>query len=90
MLSKDNVAEEVAAKLNLPKGQTRDIVNAVFDVIGSSLKQSQEVRIHGFGTFNVKDTPARVGRNPSTGEPVDIAAGRKVTFKPTSDLKKSV
>lgn len=90
MTTKENIAEEVASRLQLPKGQTKDIVNETFNAIGKALRDSGEVRIHGFGVFTVKDTAARTGRNPATGQPVEIAAGRKVAFKAASELKKSV
>lgn len=90
MKSRDDLADEVAEVLNLPKGQTRDVVTQVFANLAKGLQDGEDVRIHGFGTFSVKDTAARTARNPATGAPVEIAAGRKVSFKPASDLKKSV
>ena len=86
-ITKTEIASSVAATLGSSKETTSKVINAVVDEIGIALKGGNDVRLAGLGTFTVKATTARTGRNPMTGEPVEIKAGKKVSFKPSSDLK---
>lgn len=65
-------------------------VDAVFDAISDNLSQGNRVEIRGFGSFLVKERAARTGRNPSTGEPIEIKAKNVVQFKPGKELKKAI
>lgn len=87
MINKPELVEKVAAEMGGTKKQAEDAVNAVFDVLTTSLIEGQDVRIPKFGTFKVKTTAARTGRNPSTGAAVEIPAGKKLAFQVASDLK---
>ena len=66
------------------------LVDAVMDGILRGLREDRSVTIAGFGTFEVKDRKARTGRNPHTGEPIQIAAGRRVGFRMGKSLRESV
>ncbi len=78
---------EVVAKNTNTKKEAQLAVEAVFDAIRGSLKKKDPVAISGFGTFKVKQTKARMGRNPKTGEEIKIPAKRKVAFRAAKDLK---
>ena len=85
-INKTELAAEVAAGLNIPKSQAEDAVQAVLNELAEAFQAGQAVKLSGFGSFRVRETKARTGRNPKTGAPVDIPAGRKVTFKFTGKL----
>ncbi|MFC1515086.1 HU family DNA-binding protein [Candidatus Omnitrophota bacterium] len=69
------------------KKQAQDIVELILDTIKSTLKQREPVAISGFGTFRVKETKARMGRNPKTGEAIQIPAKKKIAFRVSKELK---
>jgi DNA-binding protein HU-beta len=87
MLTKSDISNRVAEKCSTRKGETSQIVDAVIDEIAAAIAGGDGVRLPGLGTFGVKDYAARKGINPATGQPVNIPAGKKVTFKAASDLK---
>lgn len=70
--------------------QSNKIVDVVFDYLVDALKKGEEVKIAGFGSLGVKKQAARKGRNPSTGETIEIAARSKVRFTPAKALKDAV
>ena len=72
------------------KAAAARVLQAVLDGIAKGLKKTQVVSLVGFGTFKVKNRPARKGRNPQTGATITIKARKAVGFKPSADLKKSV
>ena len=90
-----NKAELVeAVQKSLGKDATKraadEAVEAVLDAIAKGVKSDKKVQIIGFGTFEVKERAARMGRNPKTGESMKIAASKSVGFKPSSVLKGSL
>lgn len=87
MKSRADIVSIVAEKTGERKGVTEKIVEGAIDAISEVLLSGDDVRLPGFGTFTVKNTVARQGRNPSTGATVEIPAGKKIVFKPSSDLK---
>jgi integration host factor subunit beta len=88
---KSELIEEIAKKNpNLYQRDVEQIVNTVLDVITSALVKGQRVELRGFGTFSVKDRPARIGRNPRTGETVKVAAKRLPAFKAGKELKERI
>ncbi len=89
-MNKAQLINEVAAKCGLPKKDADAAVNAVFDSVISTLKCGEKVQIVGFGCFEVRERPARKGRNPMTGEAIDIAATRGAAFKPGKTLKEAM
>ena len=73
-MNKVEIAEHLAARAGMDKGAAKDTVDGVFEVVGEALANGEEARILGFGTFGIRNRPARTGRNPRTGESVRIAA----------------
>ena len=71
----------------MTKKDTEKALNAAFDVIASALSKGEKVQVSGFGIFEVKERKARMGRNPRTGEAMEIAASRTPTFKASKTLK---
>jgi len=84
------LSEAVAEEARITKTEANEVVRAVFGKLADALAEGEEVKIAGFGTFKVKERAARKGLNPSTGEPIEIAATKVVGFKPAKHLKDSV
>lgn len=76
-------------KMGLPKREAREVVNAVFDTIKYTLVAGEQIKISGFGTFNVRKKGSRKGRNPITKQEVEIKPRKVITFKASTELKKS-
>jgi len=72
------LSEAVAEEARITKTEANEVVRAVFGKLGDALAEGEEVKIAGFGTFKVKERAARKGLNPSTGEPIEIAATKVV------------
>ena len=89
-MNKLQLTEAVAAKANISKKVAAEAVAAVLDVITDALAAGEDVKITGFGGFEVKERAARTGRNPKTGEAVEIAASKYVAFSAGSALKDKV
>lgn len=85
-----DLTEAVAASEGLTKADARKIVDAAFAAIADAAAKGEEISLNGFGKFKVKDTPAREGRNPSTGATIQIAASRKLTFTPAKAVKDKI
>ncbi len=88
-MNKQDLVREIASMTSTKK-QAQEIIEKVFDIIKSSLKKKEPVAISGFGTFRVKETKARLGRNPKTGETIQIPAKKKVAFRASKELKTTV
>ncbi len=86
-LTKADLAEMLFNDLGLNKREAREMVELFFEEIRSSLENNEEVKLSGFGNFDIRDKKSRPGRNPKTGEEVAITARRVVTFKPGQKLK---
>ena len=86
-MNKTELCAAVAAKTGMTRKDAEAAVTAVIDVIGESLKDGEKVAIVGFGTFEVKDRPARKARKPRTGEEIEIAASKAPAFKAGKALK---
>ncbi len=84
------IAGELAEKHELSKKQTQELFDDMIISFGKNLKKGNRIRIAGLGILQVKQTKARTGRNPATGEPIKIPAKRKVAFRVAKDLKESV
>ncbi|GBR24940.1 histone-like DNA-binding protein HU [Kozakia baliensis NRIC 0488] len=89
-LNKQELIAAVADDADLPKAKAGEVVDAVFGAIQSALSKKQEVRLVGFGTFVTATRKAAKGRNPRTGEEIDIPASTSVRFKPGKSLKDAV
>ncbi len=89
-MTKSEFVDQVADRASLSKKDAGDAVDAVIDTIEETLKRGSEVTFSGFGKFHVAERGAREGRNPSTGEKIQIAASRVPRFTAGSGLKKAV
>jgi len=89
-LTKAQLADILFEKIGLNKRESKDMVDAFFDLLSDSLVAGQDVKVSGFGNFQVRVKSTRPGRNPRTGEPVEIEARRVVTFHASPKLKELV
>ncbi|WP_370646864.1 integration host factor subunit alpha [Cupriavidus sp. UGS-1] len=89
-LTKAELAEMLFDQVGLNKRESKDMVEAFFDVIREALEQGDSVKLSGFGNFQLRDKPQRPGRNPKTGEIIPITARRVVTFHASQKLKSLV
>ena len=89
-MNKSELIEKVMETAELTKTQAARAVDAVFDSITNALRDGQIINLVGFGTFSVGERAARSGRNPRTGETIDIAASRNPRFKAGKGLKDAV
>ena len=83
-LTKAELAEKLFEELGLNKREAKDMVDLFFDEIRDSLRRNEQVKLSGFGNFDLRDKSQRPGRNPKTGEEIPISV---VTFKPGQKLK---
>ena len=89
-MNKAELVDAVAGASNLSKADAGRAVDAVVDSVTSALKRGEQVSVVGFGTFSVKHRAARAGRNPRTGETIQIAASNVPGFKAGKGLKDAV
>lgn len=89
-LTKAQLAELLFEQIGLNKRESKDMVEAFFDLISTRLVDGTDVKISGFGNFHIRTKASRPGRNPRTGEPVAIDARRVVTFHASPKLKDMV
>lgn len=89
-MNKTDLVNVVANETELTKTSVDAVISATLNAISAALKNGEKVQLIGFGTFEVKDTAAREGRNPKTGETIKIAASKKPAFSASKVLKDSV
>lgn len=89
-LTKAQMAERLFDHLGLNKREAKEIVEAFFEEVRVSLEAGEQVKLSGFGNFDLRDKNQRPGRNPKTGEEIPISARRVVTFRPGQKLKARV
>ena len=89
-LTKAQLAELLFEQIGLNKRESKDMIDAFFDLISASLVDGQDVKISGFGNFQIRTKAPRPGRNPRTGEAIPIEARRVVTFHASQKLKAMV
>ncbi|WP_326521434.1 integration host factor subunit alpha [Halomonas kalidii] len=89
-LTKAELAEHLHAELGLSKREAKSMVEAFFEEIRACLRENEQVKLSGFGNFDLRDKRERPGRNPKTGEEIPISARRVVTFRPGQKLKSQV
>ena len=89
-LTKAEMAERLFEDLGLNKREAKELVEAFFEEIRMSLEAGQQVKLSGFGNFDLRDKNQRPGRNPKTGKEIPISARRVVTFRPGQKLKARV
>ncbi len=89
-LTKADLAEMLFEELGLNKREAKEIVESFFEEIRAALEGNEQVKLSGFGNFELRDKNTRPGRNPKTGQEIPISARRVVTFKPGQKLKARV
>lgn len=89
-MTKAEIIENVYTKIGFSKKESSDIVELVFDTIKRTLQKGEKIKISGFGNFVVRQKRPRIGRNPQTGEEIEISARRVLTFRPSQVLKASL
>jgi len=86
-MTKADLVEDVIKVTRLPRKESEQIVEIVFDSIISALQTGDKIEIRGFGSFRTRERRGRIGRNPKTGEKVEVPAKRIPFFKPSKELK---
>ncbi|GHA53280.1 integration host factor subunit alpha [Amylibacter ulvae] len=89
-LTRLDLAESVFREVGLSRNESADLVEGVLQHISDALVRGESVKISSFGTFNLRDKTARVGRNPKTGEEVPITPRRVLSFRPSHVMKDKV
>jgi len=89
-MTKADIVEALYEKVGFSKKEAADLVELVFDTIKGTLSQGQKIKISGFGNFVVREKRSRIGRNPQTGESIEISARRVLTFRPSQVLRAEV
>ncbi|MCE1695143.1 integration host factor subunit alpha, partial [Enterobacter hormaechei] len=89
-LTKAEMSENLFEKLGISKRDAKDLVEMFFEEVRRSLENGEQVKLSGFGNFDLRDKNQRPGRNPKTGEDIPITARRVVTFRPGQKLKNRV
>jgi DNA-binding protein HU-beta len=89
-VNKAELIDSIAASADIPKAAAGRALDAVIESVQGALKKGESVALIGFGTFSVKDRAARTGRNPQTGQPIQIAAAKIPNFKAGKSLKDAV
>jgi integration host factor subunit alpha len=89
-MTKADIIEGVYEKVGFSKKESAEVVELVFDVIKETLERGEKIKVSGFGNFIVREKNARVGRNPQTGEEIEISARRVLTFRPSQVLKNAL
>lgn len=89
-MTKADIVEKLVEKTGVTKKEAFSMVESVFDLLKSTLESGEDLKLAGFGKFEVKQKSDRRGRNPQTGEAITITARKVLTFKPSAVLKTSL
>ena len=89
-MTKADIVESLYEKVGFSKKEAADLVELVFDTLKNTLSEGNKIKISGFGNFVVREKRSRVGRNPQTGETIEISARRVLTFRPSQVLRAEV
>jgi integration host factor subunit alpha len=89
-MTKADLVEVIFEKVGLSKKEAQNIVEIIFDSIKDSFREGESVKISGFGTFNVRQKRSRRGRNPKTGEELEITPRKVLTFRASNQLKSAI
>lgn len=90
VMTKAELVDEVARAIQVTKKQAETIVNVVFDSIVDSLRNGEKIELRGFGSFRLRSRKSRTGRNPKTGEKVEVPSKKIPYFKPGKELKELI
>jgi integration host factor subunit alpha len=89
-MTKADLTEDVYLKTGFSKKESADIVEMVFDLMKTTLESGEKIKLAGFGNFVVKQKATRKGRNPQTGDEIEISSRKILTFKPSQVLKAAI
>lgn len=89
-MTKADLVETIYEKIGFSRKESAEIVDLVFDLMKETLESGEKIKISGFGNFLVRQKRPRKGRNPQTGEEIEISARRVLTFKPSQVLRKAL
>jgi DNA-binding protein HU-beta len=89
-MRKSELVENIALRTGLPKSEAASALETITETIASALEQGDDVQLAGFGRFSVARRAARVGRNPATGETIQIRPSRVATFRPSQQLRRAL
>ncbi len=89
-MTKADIVETIYEKIGFSRKESAEIVDLVFDLIKDTLENGEKIKISGFGNFIIREKRSRKGRNPQTGEEIQISARRVLTFKPSQVLRKAL
>ena len=89
-MTKPDIINQVAKELEITSRKAKPLVEAVFETLKETLENGEWMKISGFGKFVIRDKPARVGRNPKTGQEAEITSRKVVSFKPSRLLRDAV
>ena len=89
-MKKSDLVDVIAEKSGVAKSQAQSIVDDLLELLSDALSKGEKIDLRGFGTFSVRDSAARTGRNPQTGETIQIPARRVPGFKPGKELRDRV
>ena len=86
-MTKADIADSIFEKVGLSKKEAQDIIEIIFDTLKQTFRERESVKVSGFGTFHVRKKAARRGRNPKTGEDLEISPRKVITFRASNKLK---
>lgn len=86
-MTKADIVEAIYEKIGFSKKESSEIVELVFDTIKETLEKGEKIKVSGFGNFVIRSKKPRIGRNPQTGEEIEISARKVLTFRPSQVLK---
>ena len=89
-MTKADIVETIYGKVGFSRKESAEIVDLVFDLMKETLESGEKIKISGFGNFTIREKRSRKGRNPQTGEEIQISARRVLTFKPSQVLRKAL
>jgi DNA-binding protein HU-beta len=89
-MTKSDLIERLAGKADLTRPRAEELIDFLLNDVTEALKNGEKVNISGFGTFTISNRKARTGRNPKTGEPIEIPASRSAKFKAGKTLKEAL
>ncbi len=89
-MTKADIIEQIYEKVGFSKKESAEIVEMIFDIMKETLEKGGKIKISGFGNFVVREKRSRVGRNPQTGEEIEISARKVLTFRPSQVLKSAL
>jgi len=89
-MTKADLVNCIYERVGFSKKESAKIVEMVFDIIKETLEKGEKIKISGFGNFVVREKRSRIGRNPQTGEEIEITARRVLTFKPSQVLRNAL